>query len=43
LLLSCSNIAGLKLYSVVFIDKPIFSIDVHPDGTRFATAGQGNT
>ena len=21
-------------------DQPIFSVDVHPDGTRFATAGQ---
>ena len=22
--------------------QPIFSVDVHPDGTRFATAGQDN-
>ena len=21
--------------------KPIFSIDIHPDGSRFATGGQG--
>lgn len=25
-----------------FTDKPIFSLDIHPDGTRFATGGQGN-
>lgn len=25
-----------------FADKPIFSIDIHPDGTKFATGGQGN-
>lgn len=24
-----------------FSDKPIFSIDIHPDGSRFATGGQG--
>lgn len=24
------------------IEKPIFSIDIHPDGKRFATGGQGN-
>lgn len=23
-------------------DNPIFSIDIHPDGTKFATGGQGN-
>ncbi|XP_059615006.1 protein HIRA homolog [Phlebotomus argentipes] len=23
-------------------DKPIFSLDIHPDGTKFATGGQGN-
>lgn len=23
-------------------DKPIFSVDIHPDGTKFATGGQGN-
>ena len=22
--------------------KPIFSIDIHPDGSRFATGGQGD-
>lgn len=22
-------------------DNPIFSIDIHPDGKRFATGGQG--
>lgn len=23
------------------LGKPIFSLDIHPDGTRFATGGQG--
>ena len=22
--------------------KPIFSLDIHPDGSRFVTGGQGN-
>uniref|UniRef100_D6RE52 Histone cell cycle regulator n=2 Tax=Mus musculus TaxID=10090 RepID=D6RE52_MOUSE len=22
--------------------KPIFSVDIHPDGTKFATGGQGD-
>jgi len=26
----------------VFLGKPLFSIDIHPDGSRFATGGQGN-
>lgn len=25
-----------------FIGNPIYSIDIHPDGTRFATGGQGD-
>lgn len=25
----------------LLIDQPIFSIDVHPDSSRFATGGQG--
>lgn len=25
----------------VFAGKPIFSVDIHPDGTKFATGGQG--
>lgn len=24
-----------------FVDKPIFSVDIHPTGKRFATGGQG--
>lgn len=24
-----------------FAGKPIFSVDIHPDGTKFATGGQG--
>lgn len=27
---------------MLFSGNPIFSIDIHPDGTRFATGGQGN-
>jgi hypothetical protein len=23
-------------------ERPIFSIDIHPDGSRFATGGQGD-
>lgn len=26
---------------LVFADLPIFSVDIHPDGSRFATGGQG--
>lgn len=26
-----------------FSGKPIFSVDIHPDGTKFATGGQGKT
>lgn len=29
------------LYNFI-AEKPIFSIDVHPDGTKFATGGQGS-
>ena len=25
----------------LILGKPIFSIDIHPDGSRFATGGQG--
>lgn len=25
----------------LFSGKPIFSVDIHPDGTKFATGGQG--
>lgn len=25
----------------LFTDKPIFSVDIHPAGKRFATGGQG--
>lgn len=25
----------------LFPGKPIFSVDIHPDGTKFATGGQG--
>ena len=26
----------------LFSGRPIFSIDIHPDGSRVATGGQGN-
>lgn len=29
-------------YFRCFLDKPIFSLDIHPDGKKFATGGQGN-
>ncbi|XP_029648641.1 protein HIRA [Octopus sinensis] len=32
----------LKPSWVTLDDKPIFSIDIHPDGSRFATGGQGD-
>lgn len=33
----------LKVQVLIFrAGKPIFSIDVHPDGSKFATGGQGN-
>lgn len=28
--------------TIYIAEKPIFSIDVHPDGTKFATGGQGS-
>jgi len=28
--------------SVLLVGQPIFSIDIHPDGSRFATGGQGD-
>lgn len=31
-----------KQHFVLCLEKPIFSIDIHPDGTRFATGGQGS-
>lgn len=30
-------------YVLCFTGKPIFSVDIHPDGTKFATGGQGKT
>jgi protein HIRA/HIR1 len=33
----------LKPSWVTHDDQPIFSIDVHPDSSRFATGGQGFT
>lgn len=29
------------LYALFPAGKPIFSIDIHPDGSKFATGGQG--
>ena len=34
------------MYNIIFLffspGKPIFSVDIHPDGSRFVTGGQGN-
>lgn len=32
----------LKTVNNFFVGNPIFTIDIHPDGTRFATGGLGN-
>jgi len=37
----CNNIQN-TVSLLFFKGKPIFSIDIHPDGSRFATGGQGN-
>lgn len=31
----------MTLSLLLFAGKPIFSVDIHPDGTKFATGGQG--
>ncbi|GLD73036.1 protein HIRA [Lates japonicus] len=31
----------MPTYVSFFTGKPIFSVDIHPDGTKFATGGQG--
>lgn len=43
-LLHLHTIHNLFVYFAVFVklEKAIFSIDIHPDGKRFATGGQGN-
>jgi hypothetical protein len=35
-------VVGTKNKITIDIDNPIFSIDVHPDSSRFATGGQGS-
>lgn len=40
-------VSGNKMIKIFFnffvcIGNAIFSIDVHPDGSRFATGGQGS-
>ena len=39
----CVRLSQVECYLkfLLFIGKPLFSIDIHPDGTRFATGGQG--
>jgi hypothetical protein len=33
----------MSAYAIlIYAGKPIFSIDIHPDDSRFATGGQGN-
>lgn len=40
---SVKNSIVLKFnFSFYYTEKPIFSVDVHPDGSKFATGGQGN-
>lgn len=36
---NCMTFINLTFVS---IENPIFSIDIHPDGSKFATGGQGN-
>jgi len=31
----------MTYFNIFFVGYPIFSIDIHPDGKRFATGGQG--
>ncbi|XP_061226800.1 protein HIRA isoform X1 [Neopsephotus bourkii] len=38
--LGCKPIHGVAACSLI-PGKPIFSVDIHPDGTKFATGGQG--
>ncbi|KAM4649554.1 protein HIRA isoform 5-T5 [Amazona ochrocephala] len=38
--LGCKTIHGVAACSLI-PGKPIFSVDIHPDGTKFATGGQG--
>uniref|UniRef100_A0A8C1BJT8 Protein HIRA n=1 Tax=Cyprinus carpio carpio TaxID=630221 RepID=A0A8C1BJT8_CYPCA len=38
------HLKGMKLLKPSWVNhngKPIFSVDIHPDGTKFATGGQG--
>lgn len=35
------SVHRIKVNIGMFSDKPIFSVDIHPAGKRFATGGQG--
>lgn len=37
------EMTDIKCWFLCFSGKPIFSVDIHPDGTKFATGGQGKT
>lgn len=40
--LECKTIQYVAACSLI-PGKPIFSVDIHPDGTKFATGGQGKS
>lgn len=40
--LDCKTIQYVAVCSLIS-GKPIFSVDIHPDGTKFATGGQGKS
>jgi len=47
LVIGCMMTVVVIIFKILFLccffkGKPIFSIDIHPDGSRFATGGQGN-
>uniref|UniRef100_A0A4X2L5M5 Uncharacterized protein n=1 Tax=Vombatus ursinus TaxID=29139 RepID=A0A4X2L5M5_VOMUR len=33
----------IQILTPTLRSKPIFSVDIHPDGTKFATGGQGRS
>lgn len=38
-----SDLTHIKCWLFCSTGKPIFSVDIHPDGTKFATGGQGKS
>ena len=35
------NVCLVPILLMVFLGRPLFSIDIHPDGSRFVIGGQG--